>query len=277
MKKISRTISADESGHWSWTLGHDANGSQDRRSGDELYPLVIFPSSVGPTTATYKNVPGDRSLADLIMQKVSISDFILKLERMNFFSERGSNFASLEKSRSVDSSTLNRVRHHLVSLTETEYSEVQSSYDSICSYLDFHFGNSPVIEMGEDCTVGLGRIIKSAHSDELIVLCPPSGISSSPYPHRARVIGEVLIYGTLYKLGGKDAHANHCAEAFKALKKIGWIDASLMSSVILAILDHGRRRQRGENVPPKTVQAVISIASAYAEQGFNAFERLLND
>ena len=237
MPKINRTIEKDGLGTWSWTLGHDSSAYEGIPYFLSELPDLFKPQVVGKKLATYANVPGNQSIADLIMRgdivKVNAQ---LIIDNPIFASSQEYN------NEVIDNSTLERTKEYLAVLARKF-----PSYSSLRYLTDF------VDEMkvqyfdavsGMDTTLGLGRI------------------------------GELMLFSTLYRIGSKP-NIEGCRYLYLKMREAGWVNQSQLPGAIISIVDHGRRRMNGENIPPKTLETTLAIATGYAKGGFSAFERLL--
>ena len=267
MPKINRTIEKDGLGTWSWTLGHDSSAHEGIPYFLSELPDLFKPQVVGKKLATYANVPGNQSIADLIMRgdivKVNAQ---LIIDNPIFASSQEYN------NEVIDNSTLERTKEYLAVLARKF-----PSYSSLRYLTDF------VDEMkvqyfdavsGMDTTLGLGRIVMTHDYNGVVGLSPPDGLYPSGLVHRSRVLGELMLFSTLYRIGSKP-NIEGCRYLYLKMREAGWVNQSQLPGAIISIVDHGRRRMNGENIPPKTLETTLAIATGYAKGGFSAFERLL--
>lgn len=267
MEQVTRTIEKDGPKTWKWTLGHDSYRPEEKSSVLSRRPGLVQPQEINARLVTYAKVPGNESVADAIMREHALDSATRNVVQMPVFVCRD------RSDQVVDSSTLERTKEHLRELSRTIGSGQALRY--LASLLD---DVDPVQQQGApgtDVTVGLGRIVLVHDADDVVALSPPDGLHPNGFFHRSRVLGELMLFGTLYRLGNKP-NVDGCRSVYQAMKEAGWAQDSQLLGSVIAIIDHGRRRMKGENIPPKTLEATVAIAAGYARSGFSGFERLLS-
>lgn len=265
MEPVSRTIERDGPTTWKWTLGHDSHRPEQAPLFPSCRPGLVQPQEINARLVTYAKVPGNESVADAIMREHALDSFTRNIVGMPVF--------VCQSSQAIDSSTLERTKTHLY-----ELSRMIGAGRSLRYLIDFLDHRDVVQEQdssGTDVTVGLGRIVLVCDADDVVALSPPDGLHPNGLFHQSRVLGELMLFGTLYRLGNK-ANVGACRNLYQVMKEAGWVQDSQLFGAVIAIIDHGRRRMKGESIPPRAMEATMAIAAGYAKSGFSGFERILN-
>ncbi len=267
MEQVTRTIERDGPMTWKWTLGHDSRRSEEERRFLSCRTGLIQPQEINAQLVTYVKVPGNESVADAIMREHALDSATRNIVKMSVF------MCQSRSSQAVDSSTLERTKAHLYELSRMIGAGQSLRY--LINLLDHIDVVQEQGSSGTDVTVGLGRIVLVCDADDVVALSPPDGLHPNGLFHQSRVLGELMLFGTLYRLGNK-ANVEACRKLYQVMKEAGWIQDSQLLGAVIAIIDHGRRRMKGESIPPRTLESTIAIAAGYAKSGFSGFERILN-
>ena len=269
MATVTRSIEKDGIDTWCWSLGHDSLMQSKVECRLPQHPHVIKPNRVTENIAVYKFVGGNESIADVIMRNrysSKLADYLTK--DSSFTTDNLVGYT-------VDAAVFDRVLNFLKKI-RNEGTLTDNSINFIIDYLNQYDRSKLSGYSGTDTTIGLGRIVCHKQNQHVVFLAPPDGLHPNAHAHRDRILGETMIFATLYSLGNK-TNVVHCRDLYHHLKNCGWVNNDYIIGPVIAILDHGRRRLKGESVPLKTLESIIAIANGYLHHGFTGFERILNE
>lgn len=256
--------------YWTWIIGHDSLNVVSNPIVNSKYQMfnILQGNVISDRLIQYDTVPNNLSLADGIMMGIPIEDHLSK-----FCENLPSNSMSSDNNIPLDYSALKRVSIFLHSLDDDTIANMEDAYGTVLEFIAELERCIPGDFQPSDDVVGLGRIVPS--SSDVSILCPPDGMTSNYALHQSRILGELIIFGTLYYLGNKYSNLTSCRAAYDIVSNNGWTVNKNLNGAIVTILDHARRRTLGLQCPPKTVESIIVIASSFLRSGLSGFERML--
>ena len=265
-------------GRWNWETGHDAEvepGQSDvfslpseARSPLAINSLVVPPAQVSESKIRYEGLTGNQSIADKLMSSEDALPWTETMVRVLSCLEDGSDGGV------VDSATLLRVTTFVNELEEHQVLGSWKSWTTVKDFLDSTTFYSGQARGGGDRTLGLGRFVCAPPSGRVEILAPPGGIHPSHSPHRHRILAETIVMASVFSVSGATACARTLNRVFRLLAEWKWLTSEVEPGVVISLLDHGRRRLSGADVPPNTVSSTVAMTSAYINNGIEPFEEM---